>query len=786
MEHKVASASSGPSAHTHDHAAPAEGGVLDPVCGMTVDPHTAKHRADYQGHPYYFCSAGCKTKFTADPQKYLSKKEKAAEPVAEGTIYTCPMHPQIRQVGPGACPICGMALEPELASADSGPNAELADMTRRFWIGGVLSLPVLALEMGGHLTNLHMLLGKIPSNWIQFALATPVVLWAGWPFFVRGYQSLLTRNLNMFTLIAMGVGVAYGYSVIAVLWPGLFPAAFRDAEGAVAVYFEAAAVITVLVLLGQVLELRAREATSGAIKALLGLAPKTARRVKNDNSDEEVSLDAINVGDRLRVRPGDKVPVDGTVLEGRSSLDESMVTGESMPVTKEKDSRVIGATLNTSGSFVMRADKVGRDTLLSQIVQMVAKAQRSRAPIQRLADQVAGWFVPAVIAVALIAFGAWATFGPEPRFAFGLVAAVSVLIIACPCALGLATPMSIMVGVGRGAQAGVLIKNAESLERMEKIDTLVVDKTGTLTEGKPKVVAVSPAPGFDEAQVVRFAASVERGSEHPLAAAIVKAAAERNIELAKVDGFDAPAGKGVTGTVEGKRIALGTSKFLAELNIDVSALADEAESLRCDGATAIFLGVDGKLAGVIAVADPVKATTPEALRALAADGIRVVMLTGDNKTTAQAVAKRLGIKEVEAEVLPDQKSAVIEKLTREGRVVAMAGDGVNDAPALAAAQVGIAMGTGSDVAIESAGITLLGGDLNGIVKARALSAAVMSNIRQNLFFAFIYNSAGVPIAAGVLYPTFGLLLSPIIAAAAMALSSVSVVGNALRLRGVKL
>ncbi|MBI1201924.1 MAG: heavy metal translocating P-type ATPase [Rhodopseudomonas sp.] len=786
MDHKVASASSGPSAHTHDHAAPAKGGVLDPVCGMTVDPHTAKHRADYQGHPYYFCSAGCKTKFTADPQKYLSKKEKAAEPVAEGAIYTCPMHPQIRQVGPGACPICGMALEPELASADSGPNDELADMTRRFWIGGVLSLPVFVLEMGGHLTNLHMLLGKVPSNWIQFALATPVVLWAGWPFFVRGYQSLLTRNLNMFTLIAMGVGVAYGYSVVAVLLPDLFPAAFRDAEGAVAVYFEAAAVITVLVLLGQVLELRARESTSGAIKALLGLAPKTARRVTDDNSDEEVSLDAINVGDRLRVRPGDKVPVDGTVLEGRSALDESMVTGESMPVTKEKDSRVIGATLNTSGSFVMRANKVGRDTLLSQIVQMVAKAQRSRAPIQRLADQVAGWFVPAVIAVALIAFGAWATFGPEPRFAFGLVAAVSVLIIACPCALGLATPMSIMVGVGRGAQAGVLIKNAESLERMEKIDTLVVDKTGTLTEGKPKVVAVSPAPGFDEAQVVRFAASVERGSEHPLAAAIVKAAAERNIELTKVDGFDAPAGKGVTGTVEGKRVALGTSKLLAELNIDVSALADEAESLRCDGATAIFLGVAGKLAGVIAVADPVKATTPDALRALAADGIRVVMLTGDNKTTAQAVAKRLGIKEVEAEVLPDQKSAVIEKLTREGRVVAMAGDGVNDAPALAAAQVGIAMGTGSDVAIESAGITLLGGDLSGIVKARALSAAVMSNIRQNLFFAFIYNSAGVPIAAGVLYPTFGLLLSPIIAAAAMALSSASVVGNALRLRGVKL
>jgi Cu+-exporting ATPase len=640
--------------------------------------------------------------------------------------------------------------------------------------------------MGGHFVGPHNWVDPTLSNYIQFAFATPVVLWAGWPFFVRGYQSLLTRNLNMFTLIAMGVGVAYVYSVVASFAPGIFPDAFREHGGAPAVYFEAAAMITVLVLIGQVLELRAREATSGAIRALLDMAPKTARRVKDDGSDEEVSLDDVQVGDRLRVRPGDKVPVDGIVLEGRSSLDESMVTGESMPVTKEKDARVIGGTLNTSGSFVMRADKIGRDTLLSQIVQMVAKAQRSRAPVQRLADQVAGWFVPAVIAVALIAFAAWATFGPEPRFAFGLVAAVSVLIIACPCALGLATPMSIMVGVGRGAQLGVLIKNAESLERMEKIDTLVIDKTGTLTEGKPKVVAVTPAEDFDEATVLRFAASVERGSEHPLAAAIVAAAAERKIELGAVRGFDAPAGKGVIGMVDGKRLALGTSKFLAELNIDTSALTDEAERLRCDGATAIFLGVNGKPAGVIAIADPVKATTPEALKALAADGIRVVMLTGDNRTTALAVAKRLGITEVEAEVLPDQKSAVIEKLRAEGRVVAMAGDGVNDAPALAAAEVGIAMGTGTDVAIESAGITLLKGDLTGIVKARALSAAVMSNIRQNLFFAFIYNSAGVPIAAGVLYPTFGLLLSPIIAAAAMALSSVSVVGNALRLRRVKL
>ena len=629
--------------HHHDNAAER---VNDPVCGMTVDPHTAKHRADYRGHTYYFCSAGCRAKFVADPQKYLGARQ--AETVPEGTIYTCPMHPQIRQVGPGSCPICGMALEPEIAGTETGPNPELVDMTRRFWIGLVLSLPVVALEMGGHLTNLHMLLGKNLSNWIQFVLATPVVLWAGWPFFVRGWQSLVTRNLNMFTLIAMGTGVAWLYSVVAALMPNLFPAAFRDAEGAVAVYFEAAAVITVLVLLGQVLELRAREATSGAIRALLDLAPKTARRVKGDGSDEEVSLDTIQVGDRLRVRPGDKVPVDGVVLEGRSALDESMVTGESMPVTKEKDSRVIGGTINKSGGFVMRADKIGRDTLLSRIVQMVASAQRSRAPIQRLADQVSAWFVPTVIVVALIAFVAWATFGPEPSFAFGLVAAVSVLIIACPCALGLATPMSIMVGVGRGAQAGVLIKNAEALERMEKIDTLVIDKTGTLTEGKPKVVAVKPAPGFDETKVLQLAASVERGSEHPLAAAIVAAAAEHDLELSPVRDFDSPVGKGVIGMIEDKRLALGNARFLGELNIDTSALSAEAERLRGDGATAIFLAVNGKPAGVIAIADPIKATTPDALRALAAEGIRVVMLTGDNRTTAHAVARRLGISEVEA------------------------------------------------------------------------------------------------------------------------------------------
>jgi len=770
--------------HRHDHHGVAANSATDPVCGMTVDPHSAKHRADHGGRTYYFCCAGCRAKFVADPQKYLGGHQ--PELVPEGTVYTCPMHPEIRQIGPGSCPICGMALEPDIAGPETGPNPELVDMTRRFWIGLVLTLPVFILEMGAHIAGAHNWVEPTPSNYVQFAFATPVVLWAGWPFFERGWQSLATRNLNMFTLIAMGTGVAYVYSVAATFVPGIFPEAFRGHGGAPAVYFEAASVITVLVLMGQVLELRAREATSGAIRALLDLAPKTARRIKGDGGDEDVPLDAVQVGDRLRVRPGDKVPVDGTVLEGRSALDESMVTGESMPVTKDKDSRVLGGTLNTSGSFIMRADKVGRDTLLSQIVQMVASAQRSRAPIQRLADQVSAWFVPAVIAVALVAFAAWATFGPEPRFAYGLVAAVSVLIIACPCALGLATPMAIMVGVGRGAQAGVLIKNADTLERMERIDTLVIDKTGTLTEGKPKVVAVAPASGFDEAHVLQLAASIERGSEHPLAAAIAAAAAERKLELLPVRDFVAPAGKGVTGIVDNKRLALGNARFLGEMSIDTSALSPEAERLRGDGATAVFLAVDGKAACVIAVADPIKKTTSDALQALAADGVRVVMLTGDNRTTAQAVARLLGIAEVEAEVLPDQKSAVVEKLRREGRAVAMAGDGVNDAPALAAADVGIAMSTGSDVAIESAGVTLLRGDLTGIVKARTLSAAVMRNIRQNLFFAFVYNALGVPVAAGVLYPVFGLLLSPIIAAAAMALSSVSVVANALRLRTVKL
>ena len=675
------------------------------------------------------------------------------------------------------------ALEPEVASLDAPPNAEL--VSRRLWIGGALALPVVILEMGGHLVGGHGWVDQNLSNWIQLVFATPVVLWAGWPFFVRGWQSVVTRNLNMFTLIALGPGVAYVYSVVATVAPGIFPAAFRGHDGAVGVYFEAAAVITVLVLLGQVLELRAREATSGAIKALLNLAPKIARLVDEDGPDREVAIDSLHVGDRLRVRPGEKVPVDGVIIEGRSSLDESMVTGESMPVSKEPGAKAIAGTLNRSGGFVMGAEKVGRDTLLAQIVQMVAQAQRSRAPIQRLADQVAGWFVPSVIAAAVLAFGAWALFGPEPRLAFGLVAAVSVLIIACPCALGLATPMSIMVGVGRGAAAGVLIKNAEALERMEKVDTLVVDKTGTLTEGKPKVVSIVAATGFQKDELLRLAASVERASEHPLGDAIVQAAKERGLELGVVADFDSPTGKGVTGVVERRRILLGNSGFLQASGIDTGALEADAERLRADGATVVDIAIDGELGGLFAIADPIKQSTPDALKALATERTRVIMLTGDNRTTANAVAKRLGISDVEAEVLPEQKSAVVDRLQKQGRKVAMAGDGVNDAPTLAAADVGIAMGTGTDVAMESAGVTLLKGDLGGIVRARRLSEATMSNIRQNLFFAFVYNAAGIPIAAGVLYPAFGLLLSPIIAAAAMALSSVSVVGNALRLRSAR-
>lgn len=701
-------------------------------------------------------------------------------------VYTCPMHPQIRQTRPGNCPLCGMALEPEVATLETGPSPELADMSRRFWIGLVLSIPVLALEMGGHLTNLHMLLRPQTSNWLQLVLATPVVLWAGWPFFERGWRSLVTRHLNMFTLIAMGTGAAWIYSVVATVAPGLFPVTFRAEGGSVAVYFEAAAVITVLVLLGQVLELRAREQTGGAIRALLDLAPTTARRVRADGVDEDVGLDAVAVGDRLRVRPGEKVPVDGLLLEGRSSVDESMITGESMPVAKDIGSKLIGGTMNQTGGFVMEAGKVGSDTMLSRIVRMVAEAQRSRAPIQRLADEVSGWFVPVVIGVALVAFAVWMIYGPEPRFAHALVAAVAVLIIACPCALGLATPMSIMVGVGRGASLGVLIKNAEALERFEKVDTLVIDKTGTLTEGRPKVTAIVPVEGVSEAELLRLAATIERASEHPLALAIVNAANNRGIALGDATDFESPVGKGATGVVEGKRLILGSHRIMEEEGVDVTAMTAKAEELRSDGATVIFTAIDGRLAGLFAIADPIKATTPDAVKALIDNGIRVVMLTGDNKTTAHAVARLLNISEVEAEVLPEDKSKIVSRLRDEGRIVAMAGDGVNDAPALAAADVGVAMGTGTDVAIESAGVTLLKGDLQGIVRARQMSRATMSNIRQNLFFAFIYNAAGVPVAAGVLYPIFGLLLSPIIAAAAMALSSVSVIANSLRLRSMKI
>ncbi|MBX3520801.1 MAG: heavy metal translocating P-type ATPase [Xanthobacteraceae bacterium] len=770
----------------HDHASQGDSQnhkVKDPVCGMMVDPHTAKHRHDYRGHTYYFCNPKCREKFIADPEKYLADQPRK-EDVPEGTIYTCPMHPEVRQVGPGACPICGMALEPELVSLEDAPNAELIDMKRRFWIALVLALPVLFLEMIPHLTGISFVPAKY-SGPLQFLLATPVVLWAGWPFFERGWASVKTGNLNMFTLIAMGTGVAWAYSVVALFVPSIFPDAFRDHHGNVALYFESAAVITVLVLFGQVLELRAREQTSSAIKALLNLAPKQARKLKDDGSEEDVAVDSVVAGDRLRVRPGEKVPVDGVVLEGRSSLDESMVTGESMPVTKEKGAKLIAGTVNTSGALVMRAEKVGRDTMLSQIVQMVAQAQRSAAPIQRLADRVSAWFVPLVILAAFIAFVAWAVFGPEPRYGYGLVAAVTVLIIACPCALGLATPMSIMVGVGRGAQIGVLVKNAAALERLERVDTLVIDKTGTLTEGKPKLTKIV-SNAFAEDELLRLAASVERASEHPLALAIVNAAKEKNLALVEVKDFHSPAGKGALGWVEGKCITLGNGAYLKERGIETNVIDSEADRLRENGATVIFVGVDAKAAGLLAIKDPVKETTRPALDALKKDNIRLVMLTGDNRTTARAVAAELGIGEVEAEVLPDKKAKVVEKLRGEGRVVAMAGDGVNDAPALAAADVGIAMGTGTDVAMESAGITLLKGDLMGIVRARHLSQATMNNIRQNLFFAFLYNAGGVPIAAGVLYPVFGILLSPIVGAAAMALSSVSVISNALRLRLTKI
>ena len=766
------------------HACDTAATAVDPVCGMKVDPRHTPHRHTHEGQTYFFCSAGCRSKFVAAPDKYLTPGNPTSQPQpATGIIYTCPMHPEIRRTEPGNCPICGMALEPVDPTHETGPSPELLDMTRRFWIGAAFTAPTVILEMGAHFPglNLHHYVAPQISLWLQFLLATPVVLWAGWPFFVRGWASVRNRALNMFSLIALGVGAAYLYSLAATLAPGLFPASLQQG-GVVPVYYEAAAVITVLVLLGQVLELRAREKTGSAIRALLNLAPKTARRIRGDGQDEEVPLDQVHVGDRLRVRPGESVPVDAVVIEGRSTVDESMVTGEAMPVEKAADAKVIGGTINGTGSLVIRAEKVGADTMLARIVQMVGEAQRSRAPIQRLADTVSAWFVPAVILVAAAAFIAWMVFGPQPAFAYALVAAVSVVIIACPCALGLATPMSIMVGVGKGATAGVLIKDAEALERLEKVDTLVADKTGTLTEGKPRVVAVVPAAGFDEVTVLSLGASLERASEHPLAAAIIASAKERGVELKDAAGFASVTGKGVSGTIGGRAVAIGNAALLKDLGVSSADLESRAEALRRDGASAMFVAVDGRPAGIIAIADPIKATTPAALASLRADGIRIVMLTGDNRTTAQAVAAKLGITDIEAEVLPEQKGAVVERLRRQGRIVAMAGDGVNDAPALAAADVGIAMGTGTDVAMQSAGVTLVKGDLAGIARARALSRATMRNIRQNLVLAFVYNALGIPLAAGVLYPAFGLLLSPIVAAAAMSFSSVSVIGNSLRLR----
>ena len=805
--------------------------MIDPVCGMEVDAATAAGKYDYHGQTYLFCNPHCLERFKAEPEKYLKSSSKAEEQINETTEskagpyvcpmdpevreskpgpcpkcgmalepevsspfpstkteYVCPMHPEIVRQEPGSCPICCMALEPRTVTLEEEANPELVDMTRRFWISAVLSAPLFLFALAEFLPGqpVHGWFSPHFLNWFQLALATPVVLWGGWPFFQRGRASIINRSLNMFTLIAIGVGTAYIYSIFAVLLPGLFPNSFRGPEGEVAVYFDAAAVITTLVLLGQVLELRARSRTSSAIKALLGLAPKTARLLRDDGSEEDIPLERVKPGDRIRVRPGEKIPVDGVVLNGTTSVDESMITGESIPVEKVKDSRVTGGTVNGTGSFVMRAERVGSDTLLAQIVRMVAEAQRSRAPIQKLADTVAGYFVPAVVLIAVITFLVWALFGPAPAMAYGLLNAVAVLIIACPCALGLATPMSIMVGTGRGAMAGVLIKNAEALEVLEKIDTLVVDKTGTLTEGKPHLAALVTVAGQNENEILRLAASLERGSEHPLAAAIVSGAEKRGIKLTDASDFRSITGKGVVGSVDGKKVALGNRRLLEELGVAAGEFSARSEELRNDGQTVMFLVVDGAVAGLIGVADPVKQSTPEAIRMLHEDGVRIVMLTGDNRTTADAVARKLGIDEIQADVLPEQKGEVVKRLQAEGRMVAMAGDGVNDAPALAQAHVGIAMGTGTDVAMESAGVTLVKGDLRGIAKARRLSRGTMRNIRQNLFFAFIYNVLGIPIAAGVLYPIFGMLLSPVIASVAMTFSSVSVIGNALRLNRLQL
>jgi len=822
--------------HSHaqkEHNHKDENTHKDPVCAMDVNPTTSKHKSHYHNHDYYFCSSGCETKFTAHPDQYISAKDPVcnmdvdrasarhisthnsekyyfcstgcldkfgkdpaqyldgtavAAPMPEGTVYTCPMHPEIEQEGAGECPKCGMALEPkDIIIGDEGPNPELVDFRKRFIVGAVLSIPLLILAMGGYVgIPIESWIGKATSNWIELALATPVVLWSGWPFFVRGWKSIQTMNLNMFTLIAIGTGTAFIYSVIATLMPSIFPDAFRAADGSVAVYFEAAAVIVVLVLLGQVLELQAREQTGGAIRALLDLAPKTALVVRENGEEEEIDLEDVQSGDILRVRPGEKVPVDGIVTEGRSSVDESMLTGEPVPVEKTQNETVTGGTLNGTGTFLFRAERVGSDTMLSQIVKMVAEAQRSRAPIQKLADSVAGYFVPAVLLIAVIAFVAWSIWGPAPAMAYALIAAVSVLIIACPCALGLATPMSIMVSTGRGAQAGVLIKNAESLERFASVDILIVDKTGTLTEGKPKLTSVKSSGHFSEAEILGLAASLERGSEHPLAAAIVSGAKSRKIALAKTQDFEAITGKGVQGKVDGKNVALGNDSLLKSLGLSSGDLGKQADVMRSEGKTVMFVVIEGGLAGLVTVSDPIKSTTKEALRSLRAEGLKIVMVTGDNIRTAQAVANELGIDEVMADVLPDGKAAAVKSLQESGAVVAMAGDGVNDAPALAQADVGIAMGTGADVAMESAGFTLVKGDLRGIVRARKLAEATMNNIKQNLFFAFIYNALGVPVAAGILYPVFGILLSPMIAAAAMSFSSVSVIANALRLRTAKL
>jgi len=782
--------------HHHSHTDEMNAAIVkDPVCGMNVDSRTSQHKHELGDATYFFCSARCAEKFKSNPGQYsnpvsgnpalLQSALGSASQAAAGSVWTCPMHPEIRRDGPGSCPICGMGLEPLEPTLEEGPNPELIDMTRRLWISALFAVPLALLAVTTEIFGVE-LMSMRSFVWVQLALASPVVLWGGWPFFERFWASLKNRRLNMFTLVGLGVGVAYGYSLVATIAPQAFPTSLRTMGGLVPVYYEAAAVITTLVLLGQVLELRARSATGKAIKALLGLAPKTARRLNEDGGEEDIPLEHVHVGDLLRIRPGEKVPVDGVVTEGRSSVDESMISGEPIPVEKLPGGRLTGATVNGTGSLLMKAERVGRDTVLSQIVRMVADAQRSRAPIQALADKVSGWFVPAVVLVAVLTFGVWSLIGPEPRLGHALVNAVAVLIIACPCALGLATPMSIMVGTGRGASAGVLIKNAEALEVMEKIDTLVVDKTGTLTLGKPKLIAVETAGGFDEEEVLRLSAALERGSEHPLAAAIVEGAAERGITVPASFEFASHTGKGVTGNVEGRKVALGNKALLAEFAISSTSLEQQADARRSGGEGVMFVGIDGKLAGMLVVADPVKESAVEAIGGLRRIGINVVMMTGDNRRTAEAVARRVGIVEVIAEVLPNQKQEKVEQLRQSGRRVAMAGDGINDAPALAAADVGIAMGTGTDVAMESAAVTLIGGDLGGIVRARRLSRATMRNIRQNLFFSFVFNAAGVPIAAGVLYPWLGILLSPIIAGAAMAFSSVAVIGNSLRLRTARL